>query len=144
LLSVGKDTDYAARVVLHLACLDADARVTAREIAANRLIPTAFIRRIVSRLAAAGILKTARGSGGGISLAREPSKISLREVVEAFEDTLSLNRCVGSPDSCPHADGCPVQGAWVDATRRLSRFLAKVNFEDLAARGSCARGYSAH
>ena len=73
MFTIGRHTDYAARIVLHLACLEPGARVTAREIAVRRLIPPAFIRRIISRLSAAGLLTTTRGSGGGIALAREAS-----------------------------------------------------------------------
>jgi Rrf2 family protein len=132
MFTIGRHTDYAARIVLHLACLKPGTRVTAREIAAKRLIPPAFIRRIISRLSAAGILATTRGSGGGIALAREASQISLCEVVEAFEGPLSLNGCVVEPGDCPLSVTCPVQGAWVKATRLLSGHLSEVRFGDLA------------
>jgi Rrf2 family protein len=131
MFTIGRHTDYAARIVLHLSGLESGVRVTAREIAAKRLIPPAFIRRIVSRLSAAGILTTTRGSGGGIALAREASQISLRDVVEAFEGPLSLNGCVAEPGDCPLAVDCPVQGAWVKATRHLSNDLSEVKFGDL-------------
>ena len=132
MFTIGRHTDYAARIVLHLACLKPGARVTAREIATKRLIPPAFIRRIISRLSAAGLLTTTRGSGGGIALAREASQITLREVVEAFEGPLSLNGCVAEPGDCPLSVTCPVQGAWVKATRLLSGQLSEVRFGDLA------------
>lgn len=132
MFTIGRNTDYASRIVLHLAGLEAGARVTAADIASRRLIPAALIRRIVSRLSAVGILATARGSGGGIALARPAAQITLREVVEAFEGPLSLNVCVASPAICPLAVTCPVQQAWVGATQHLATFLAGVNFGDLA------------
>jgi len=132
MFTIGRHTDYAARIVLHLACLKPGTRVTAREIAAKRLIPPAFIRRIISRLSTAGLLTTTRGSGGGITLAREASQITLRDVVEAFEGPLSLNGCVAEPADCPLSVTCPVQGAWAKATRLLSGHLSEVRFGDLA------------
>jgi Rrf2 family protein len=132
--SLGRQTDYAARIVLHLSCLEPGARVTAAQIAEMRLIPAAFIKRIVSRLSAVGIVATVRGSKGGLALARKASEISLLEVVEAFEGPLSLNACVQNPGECPLSETCPVQRSWVGATANLSDYLKGVRFDALAAR----------
>lgn len=134
MVSIGRQTDYAARIVLHLASCGRGQRVTAGAIAQSRLIPPAFVRRIVSRLSAAGIVRTARGSGGGITLARPAAAISLREVVEAMEGPLSLNACVREPHACPFSEICPVREAWHDANRALSENLDGVRFDRLARR----------
>ena len=132
MFSLGRQTDYAARIVLHLSSLPPGERVTAQQIAQKRLIPPAFIKRIVSRLSSAGIIETVRGSGGGLALSRPPSQISLLEVVEAFEGPLSLNVCVQSAGDCPLSEHCPVQKSWVGATRHLAEHLKRVRFDVLA------------
>ena len=126
-----RHTDYASRVVFHLASLGPDALVQVKDIADRRLMPTPFVRRVVARLAAAGILRTVRGSGGGLRLARPAAAISLLDVVRAMEGGIVLNRCVAEPCACPLSDGCPVQRAWCDATRRLEEHLGGVTFADL-------------
>lgn len=133
MFSLGRQTDYAARIVLHLSCLEAGEKVTAAQIAQMRLIPGAFIKRIVSRLSAVGLVETVRGSRGGLALARKPSEISLLEVVEAFEGKLSLNVCVEKPGECPLSVTCPVQRSWVGATSNLRDYLEGVRFDTLAA-----------
>jgi Rrf2 family protein len=133
LIGIGKQTDYAARIILHLACLEEGARVTAADIAAKRLIPPAFIRRIVSRLSAAGLLTTVRGNQGGVMLARPAAAITLLEVIEAMEGTIALNSCLVEGSECPLADLCPVQSSWYAATKNLSAFLDNVRFDALAA-----------
>jgi Rrf2 family protein len=133
LIGIGKQADYAARIVLHLSTLEEGARVTAGEIAGKRLIPPAFIRRIVSRLSAAGLLTTVRGNRGGVMLARPPAEISLREVIEAMEGTIALNSCLVEGGECPLADLCPVQSSWYAATKNLSDYLHTIRFDALAA-----------
>lgn len=128
-----RHTDYAARVVFHLASLGDDARVQVKDIADRRLMPAPFVRRVVARLAAAGILRTVRGSGGGVRLGRPAAGISLLDVVRAMEGGIVLNRCVSDPGACPFSDACPVQRAWCDATRRLEEQLGGVTFADLSA-----------
>lgn len=139
MLNISRHTDYAARIVLHLSLEGEGARVTAREVAERRLIPPAFIRRIVSRLSAAGILNTARGNGGGITLARPASRITLLEVVSAMEGPLALNGCTAEPESCPLSSACTVRTAWEGATAALAGYLKKTDFGSLAKSGARAR-----
>ncbi len=132
MIGIGRHTDYAARIVLHLASLEAGAQVTAGDISAKRLLPPAFVRRIIGKLAEAGIVRTTRGAGGGVSLARPASEISLLDVVTAMEGGLVLNTCVDTPVSCPLAVACPVNKAWCEATEALAGSLGAVRFDRLA------------
>lgn len=131
---IARHTDYAARIVLHLASLEPGTQVTIEEIAARRLLPTPFVRRVLSRLVSAGILVTSRGRGGGVRLARPASRISLLDVVAAMEGGLTLNRCVDHPMECPLTSACPVHQVWTDTTRKLETMLSAVKFDRLAAK----------
>ena len=134
MLGISRQTDYAARVVLHLACLAPGAKIPIADIAKHRLLPLDFVRRIVGDLVKAGILMTSRGSGGGVSLARPAADISLGEVVHAMEGGIALNHCVSDRRVCPLAAQCPVQSVWVDATQVLDDYLTSVRFDALAQR----------
>jgi Rrf2 family protein len=134
LQGIGRHTDYAARIVLHLAGLPEGARVPMRKIADERLLPPSFVRRIVAQLAGSGILRTVRGMGGGVGLARPASEISLLDVVRAMEGGIVLNRCVDDPPQCPLSTSCPVQLAWTGATRAVENYLAATRFDQLAGK----------
>ncbi len=140
MLGISRHTDYAARIVLHLSAERRAAHFTTGDIAKKRLIPPAFIRRIVSKLSAAGILKTTRGCGGGIELARPSSKISLLDVVEAMEGRLVLNSCTVKPERCTLSARCGIRRAWSDTTKSLESFLASVTFDSLAKVGGGKSG----
>ena len=64
MIGISRQTDYAARLVLHLAALEPETQVSIAEISKLRLLPVAFVRRLVGSLVKAGVLLTARGSGG--------------------------------------------------------------------------------
>ena len=132
MIGIGRHTDYASRIVLHLALRGEGARATAADIAEQGLLPRAFVRRIVGRLAAAGILRTVRGARGGVALARPAAEISLLDIVNAMEGGLVLNPCAANPHACPLAVHCPVQKAWVGATSGLEAHLAAVRFDRLS------------
>ncbi len=138
MITISRETDYACRVLLHLALQGASSRTTAQQIAEERLIPRALVRRVVTRLSAAGLVITARGSEGGITLARPTCEISLLEVVETFEGPLALNRCAIEPANCPLLDVCSVHDAWVDARQVLRDHLSQITVEKLAVRREVA------
>ena len=146
MLGISRETDYATRVVLHLACLAPGALASIAEISLLRGLPVPFVRRMVGRLIKAGILQSSRGARGGVSLARPSGEISLLDVVEATEGRIALNICVASRQNCVMAESCPAQCAWTTATRVLAQHLASVRFDGLAASspGHLAAHASAH
>ena len=87
---------------------------------------------MVTRLGAAGLIVTTRGSEGGIALARPAGEISLLDVVEALEGPLALNRCTIEPEACPLMDVCTVHDAWTDARQILRDHLRQITFDKLA------------
>jgi len=135
MLTISRETDYAARVLLHLARQPAEQRTTAQQIAGQCLIPRGMVRRVVTRLGAAGLAATARGSDGGITLARPASQISLLDVVEAMEGPLALNACTVNPGICPLTPTCPVHEVWGVARQELRAILARTTFDRLAQKG---------
>jgi len=132
MIGISRGTDYAARIVLHLACLPEGSQVSIRQISEQRLLPMPFVRRLIADLVGAGILRTTRGASGGVCLARPASEISLLDLVRVMEGGIVLNHCVEDPKACPLAAFCPVQNAWTGATRTLEGYLASVRFDDLA------------
>jgi DNA-binding IscR family transcriptional regulator len=67
--------------------------VTSDFIAASVNADVTFVRRSISKLAKAGIIKTARGKNGSCTLARPPEEINLLDVYKASEapGTFSLH-----------------------------------------------------
>lgn len=135
MITIRRETDYACRVILHLAQLPEGERVTAQDIARRRIIPRAMVRRVITRLAAAHLITTMRGQGGGLSLARPAREISLLNVVEAMEGTLALNACVVDSHPCPLNKVCSVHAEWCRARELLAAELGAATFDKLAARG---------
>jgi len=133
MLQIARHTDYAARIVLHLACLGADAQASIADIAEQRMLPVFFVRRLIGKLVRGGIVASSRGSAGGIRLARPAHDITLLDVVLAMEGPIALNHCLEADHLCPFAAACPVQTVWADATRALESSLAAARFDTLAA-----------
>src|SRR4030066_352378 len=113
-MQITKQADYAVRAVLYLAGLSDGRRAPTSQIARDQKIPPSFLAKIISQLSVAGMVQTSRGARGGVTLAREPEKITLLDVVEAIDGPILLNECVGESSNCVFGDDCPVQSVWCD------------------------------
>jgi len=137
---ITRKSDYAARVLLHLAKLPPGSSTTARHIAQQESIPEQLIRHIVSQLAKAHLLVTRRGKGGGVQMARPAAQISLIDVVEAIQGPLILNTCTSDPEECPLAPECPMIDSWVRAQETLIRELRQETLDKVVRRGVTLAG----
>jgi FeS assembly SUF system regulator len=97
--------DYAVVMMAAAARYPAGARLSATLLAAETGVPLPTAQKLTGRLAAAGLLETARGAGGGFRLARAAPEISLADIVEAVEGPIEMTTCV---DTERH--GCALEG----------------------------------
>jgi Rrf2 family protein len=125
--------DYAVRVVVDLASHPPDAAVRSRDIGRRTGVPPAYLGKIIQTLAQAGLVRTRRGALGGVTLGRPPERITLRQVVEAVEGPISLNRCLVRPGLCPRDRLCAVHPVWARIQTLLTRELDAVSIAELAA-----------
>src|SRR3546814_16628144 len=74
-------------------------RTNAGELAAETGLPTPTGQKLVSKLTAAGLLRSVRGAGGGLQLARPAAAITVADIVEAVEGPIALAQCI-DPHCC--------------------------------------------
>jgi Rrf2 family protein len=129
-MRLSRNAHYAIRTVIDLALRE---RGRSAEVARRQGIPQAYMGRIVHGLGTAGIIRTFRGTHGGIQLAKPATSITLRDVVEATEGPLALNLCVVL-DDCLCAQPCPVRSTLARLQSVVERELDAVTVEQLAAR----------
>ena len=124
--------DYAV-VMLTAAARRGDARCNAATIAAETGVPLPTAQKLVSRLAAAGLIESARGTGGGFRLARGAAAISLADIVEAVEGPIQLTTCVDDlRHDCALDHHCSVKPHWGVVNEAVRGALAGVSLERLA------------
>lgn len=130
-MEITRQADYAMRAVLYLAIYR---RASIGEIASAQFVPREYLAKIVQQLVKAGIAKSQRGVGGGISLAKNPEDITLLEVLEAIEGPLAINLCFRRPNECPRESFCGVHYELFNVQSVLARELGRINFARLARR----------
>ncbi|MFN3516845.1 MAG: SUF system Fe-S cluster assembly regulator [Novosphingobium sp.] len=125
--------DYAVVTMSAAARHCGGQRVSAARIAEETGLPAPTVQKLVSRLTAAGLLRSARGAGGGLKLARPAAAITLADIIEAVEGPIALTACVDAErDSCALDACCSVKPHWPQVTQALRGALAQVPLTQLA------------
>jgi Rrf2 family protein len=129
--------EYAVRCVLHLARHGKGVLVSRQEIADRAEVPSHFLAKIAQQLARLGIIEIQQGARGGYVLLQDPGKLTMLEVIEGIIGEISLNDCVGRPDSCLNSPTCVVHKVWCTANEQLRDTLQQVTFTTLLQNEEC-------
>ena len=122
-------TDYALRTLMYLASVSQRAKIV--DVAQFFGISTHHVAKVVNQLARLGFVRSIRGIGGGIELARTPDAITIGEVVLAFEGNMHLLECVGVDNVCAIQSFCKLKGVLAQAEQLQLEFLEKVTLQDI-------------
>jgi Rrf2 family transcriptional regulator, nitric oxide-sensitive transcriptional repressor len=87
-----KTVEYALRAVAHLAYEAPNARTTEQISDATRVKPS-YLSKVLQALSRAGVVKSQRGVGGGIMLAKKPEDLTILEVVNAVDPIQRIRAC---------------------------------------------------
>lgn len=126
--------DYAVVMMAAAARHPAGARLSAGLLAEETGVPLPTAQKLMGRLASAGLLNSARGTGGGFTLAREAAGISLADIVEAVEGPIAMTNCIeGSVSDCALEGSCRVKPHLHAANVAVRGALQSVTLASLAA-----------
>lgn len=89
---ISQTTEYALRAVVWLAA-NPEKPLTAQQIADATRVPAGYLAKVLQGLSRAGLLHSQRGLGGGFTLARSPTQLTMWEVVQAVDPLRRINEC---------------------------------------------------
>src|SRR5438874_10412847 len=101
-----KPTEYAIRGLSELATRPANHLTMLDDILAGTELPREFLAKLVQKLVRRGILRSAKGRGGGFTLARPAHQITLMSIVEVMEGPQPLDGCVVGMSTCTDHTPC--------------------------------------
>ena len=129
-----KTSRYALAATTTLASLAPGERLPSSDLADRTGVPRAFLGKVLTQLARAGIVDGVKGHGGGYRLARDADGIALSEVVEAiYEDDNGASPCALGALSCDPENTCVVHDRWIAIRGSLNDLLGSVTVADAAA-----------
>jgi Rrf2 family protein len=126
-------TEYAIRGLSELAIRGDDKPVLLDELVKGTDLPRDFLAKVFQKLVRGGVLKSAKGRGGGFRLARPASQIMLIHIVESIDGPQMLDTCVVGLERCNDQMPCPQHDLYKPIRQRLKDYLTTTSLADLAA-----------
>lgn len=125
---------YAVRILLSIARYQHNGPVPKKIIAAEEGISADYIEQIIVPLKNAGFAIGIRGVKGGFRLAKEPSDITIFDILSASEGVMKLVDCDQMDCLGRDKNKCASRPVWEGASKVLKEYFEKITLQDLLNR----------
>ena len=126
---------YSVRAVLDIAQHSDGSPVPLAAISQREGISLLFLEQLFQPLRKGNIVRSVRGSHGGYVLAREPSQITIGDIVRLIEPPLYTSSCFSreeSVDDCRISGSCKSGVLWKQLSEHVDNFLDSITVADLS------------
>ncbi len=126
-MKISTKSRYGLKAVHYLAKNTSDV-LPISKISADLEISQDYLEQLLRLLKKAGIIETTRGVQGGYKLARNPSEITVGEVLRVLEDNLQIVDCVGE---APCMKNCPTKDVWEKVYVAINETLDQITLDQM-------------
>jgi Rrf2 family protein len=125
---------YGTRALLELALHYGEGPIQLKDIARRQQIPLRYLENLITPLVNGGLVRSIRGVGGGVLLARPLEEIKLSEVVKLLEGPTTPVECVYNPEICGRSETCVTRDVWSELDKAINGVLEATTLENLVDR----------
>ena len=122
---------YGVRMMFEFALKFNQGPVFLKDVATMQGISFKYLSKLVIPLKSAGLLQSVRGANGGYMLAKHPSEITIRMIVEKLEGDVSLVECTENPNVCRRNVDCVARTIWKKADEAIMQVLDNITLQDM-------------
>jgi len=135
-LKISTKGRYGLEAIVDLAIHSSEGRVNLKSIAERCEMSEAYILQIFLVLRRAGIVDSIRGAQGGYVLSRDPSQITVGDILTVLEGPLAPVPCIAEKSkraktTCNRFDNCTARNFWESVMNTLNEVANSITIEDL-------------
>lgn len=121
---------YAVTAMIDIALNQDSGPITLALISQRQEISLSYLEQLFAKLKKSGLVKSARGPGGGYRLSREADEISISDIIHAVDEKLDARKCEGRAN-CQNGSKCLSHELWNDLSGMIDEFLSGVSLQTL-------------
>ncbi|RYZ12433.1 MAG: Rrf2 family transcriptional regulator [Comamonadaceae bacterium] len=123
---------FAVTAMIDVALHGRSGPITLSSISQRQRISLSYLEQLFGRLRRHGLVESTRGPGGGYSLARRASAITVADIVFSIEDGAPGAKAKAGTDAQPGPAGrCEADELWAAVHSRAVEFLDSVSLQSL-------------
>ena len=131
-MNLNKSTRYALCAAIEMARLEGASTITVGEVAARYEISEGALAKVFQQLVRSGIAIGLRGVGGGYRLEREPSSLSVLDIIDLFEPHRPVSPAPGGDDTGAPAPDLHLRRLFEEVDDLARNTFAATTLETLA------------
>lgn len=134
-MRVSTRSDYGLRALIELAGHYGSGPLQSSEIALRRHIPEQYLDQLLTTLRKAGFIRSVRGPSGGHEMVRDPATITVKEVIDVLEGSISPVAWLDEPpEMTDHPHHCGQREIWERIRDATNEILSSYSIADLLER----------
>jgi Rrf2 family protein len=123
---------YALRIFIDLAQNQGDGYVALSEVSKRQDVSLKYLETIVATLVRGGLLRSQRGMSGGYRLSKDAKEISIYDIFNLTEGSLSPVACINCGENfCNRSDNCYTKEMWTNVDNLINNYFKSVSIQDL-------------
>lgn len=124
---------YGLRAMVDLAIYGEESPTSIKNISERQSISENYLEQIIAVLRKSGFVKSSRGAQGGYSLNKEPTNISVGDILRVLEGDLNPVDCiiVNDEKTCSEADLCVTKFVWKKISDSINEVVNNITLKDL-------------
>ena len=131
MLRFSKKSDYGLIALKHIVANSKNSVVNAREISEKYNLPPDLLAKILQSLSKSGIIKSQFGSGGGYRMAKKPSEVTLKDIIQSIDGPVHLVGCSRGDSDCSIEPQCTIKKMLLSVEQKLESFFSTITLKDI-------------
>ena len=135
---------FAVTAMIDLALRRDTGPVTLATISQRQQISLSYLEQLFGKLRRKDLVESTRGPGGGYTLGREPSEITVADIVLSVDEPIDATHCGGKANCRPDGSRCMTHSLWSSLNDHMVNFLHGVTLQSLVDEQIAKEQPSAH
>lgn len=126
---------YSFRMMIDLAQHYNEGFIALKDISARQNISKKYLEQIIPFLNRSNLLLANKGHMGGYQLAKHPSEITVWEILESAEGSLTPVSCMDNvPNLCENVDNCITLPVYQGLYKAIYNYLTGITLADVISK----------
>lgn len=123
---------YGLKAVHQLSLHYGEGPIPIKNIADQENLSESYLEQLFRELRRNNLLESVRGAQGGYMLSRDPSDITVGEILRVLEGNLSPSECIAEKDFlCNNEEKCVTRDVWKKIKTSIDEVVDSITLQDM-------------